>query len=127
MNEAAKSRVWQFTLHEDARFNDRTNCFLLVHALLTVSYSLAIERSQRSVPLIIATAGILLAAAWLAANNRHLRVMRVVQAEAMRALDEYADLQQKRPAARVRVRHVVGYAVPALLLSLWVTLLAIAI
>jgi hypothetical protein len=91
--------------------------------LFAVAATTALTAAERSSAIAISILGVFITALWALVSQRQLHIMSVVQAEARAAFPEYASLQDRRRATRLRSRHLVAYVLPAMIAIMWVTLL----
>lgn len=126
-SDSEKDRLWTHRLHEDMVLAERQSFFLVAQSLLIVAYAELLNR-EKLAAVVLATAGLVLTAAWFRVNHRQRTIVRYVQERAVGALREFADTYCNRPRARVMdSTTVLTTIVPGLLGAVWVAFLVIAL
>ena len=122
-----RKRLWEWTLHEDVLFNQRQNFFLVAESMLAVAYTTARDAQEPRVACAIGAIGFAAALIWTFVNHEQLDFVSMLQDEAEERLPDYRSLCDSRTRSRTQLAWLFGYAMPLLIMSLWVTLLLVAL
>lgn len=122
------TRAWEHLLHDENVFNDRLNFFLLAEAMLLVFHAEVIGKVSGAGLLAIGSLGVVITVLWLVINARQIADFEDAKAKAASYLADYGTYARGADDQRGRLRRsaapILGYAVPAVVLLIWIALIA---
>lgn len=133
MESAAKERLWQHAMHEDAMFGERLNSFLIIESVLLALVALlkqgeaqgAGPGSASVLPWFAVLGAGLTVALWFV-QAKHRAMVKLV---AGRAREHFPELKETEEILKTRWwwrgsgSFVLAHVVPAVLLSIWIALI----
>jgi hypothetical protein len=125
LSEAAIRRLWEYREHVDVSFHQRNNFLLVAESMLlaAATAALAMQQAPRLMPVVLASFGLLLTAAWWYVNARHYENYKLLRSEVQEFCPEYAEVRRKRRHWGPSTWVVVAHYVPGLILLLWLFVL----
>jgi hypothetical protein len=122
-NERDRAFYWEWLLHEEDILTARSNFFLVAEAMFfaaVASLSPPGDIYIRFSVLVLCAAGFLVTLVWLYVNAKHLALTGEQIRIRIRGLDPRVDeLRAYTGVWKVRSHHLIGYAVPILMLIVW--------
>lgn len=120
-------RLWEHGLHEDTIFYNMLNFFLVFESVLLGVVGLLYSRNASAGPVvkIIAALGLGVTLIWGYAQIRQKRYIKIISTQTQKLDANYESLVQQRGKGiwSLSVMALLAYAIPTLILLVWVTLL----